>query len=493
MEKHQTNQSLPKEEPHYNGTLLLCSIIVWFVSLAMVGFYHGNTAYFGIGILLLSPIAWIALPAGLAVYANTAYWTAIILIKAKKKPDSCLIIMLILSFLTLGLSETSIRLAPYLAPFGLDNDKLSGSTLGYGALVWWFSFSLLIGAVWDKRKNISKFKILLPYFGAFLAVICASLFYKNYQWEHANTNERARYLPKFSAFALGFKPSGIEYRLPPTHLPNNHLPVEINPDRDVELNMLNSEFKIEKYFYLPESFIYQGYKISRPYQNSDTYIIEKSPIQAVYRYDVVKTKDNQARQSIFDIQQNKEIWYGDVNLNKSEIYPNFNFRIEKLFSQPLPKEQDIRVTLPTTGKWTPSCSIQPIPDEAMFLLYSFTKNRYDEYDETKIRENFIYLDNKIVNFFQPENSHLYCNAHFILELQIDISHATIRVYQSDSFIKIANLQFNLPDNTSNLEFKNLYKKYKKKSAENIQSIELTEQGWLLKHEFGETLLLNQKK
>lgn len=486
MKKHQIRKSSRQEAFHYNKALFLSSIIFWFASLLMVGFYSYEV-FFGIGILLLLPIAWISPPAGLAVYANIFYWFAVLFLLRNKKPKISLYLMVILALFTFTLREI---------PYGESGNMASVHIWGYGAFVWGFALILLIGAVKDRRQNYSALEILLPYFSVFLAIISATLFYKNYQWKHANTDERKRYssyFSQFSSFAPRFKPSGIEYRPPPTHLPNNHLPVEISPDRDVELDMLYNKFKIEKYFHLPESFIYQGYKISQPYQNSDTYIIEKSPIQAAYRYDVVKTKDNQARQSIFDIQQNKEIWYSDVKLNESKIYPNFNLEIAELFSQPLPKKQDIEVTLPTTGKWTSSCSIQPIPAEAIFLLYSFTKNRYHKYNETKIRENFIYLDNKIINFFQLKNSHLYCNAHFILELQIDISHATIRVYQSDSFIKIANLQFNLPDNTSNLEFKNLYKKYKKKSAENIQSIELTEQGLLLKHEFGETLLLNQKK
>lgn len=485
MKKHQIRKSSRQEAFHYNKALFLSSIIFWFASLLMVGFYSYET-FFGIGILLLLPIAWISPPAGLAVYANIFYWFAVLFLLRNKKPKISLYLMVILALFTFTLREI---------PYGESGNMASVRIWGYGAFVWGFALILLIGAVKDRRQNYSALEILLPYFSVFLAIISATLFYKNYQWKHANTDERQRYFPKFSAFAPGFKPSGIEYRPPPTHLPNNHLPVEISPDRDVELGVFNSEFKIEKYFYLPESFIYKGYQISRPYQDSNTYIIEKSSIQAAYRYDVVKIKDNQARQSIFDIQQNKEIWYSDVNLNQSKIYPDFNFEIKKLFGQSLPKEQDIKVTLPTTGKWTSSCSIQPIPADAMFLLYSLKKNKYDKYDETQIRENFIYLDNKIIELDQNNTSHLYCNADVILELNIGQSEVRSKFYHRNTLISPYQFEFEfrLTDNPFPPELQKLYDKYKGDSAKKIQSIELTEQGLLLKHEFGETLLLNQKK
>lgn len=164
-----------------NNILLVCSIGLWFISLLLVGFYVGESAWFGGGILMLMPLAWIAAPAGLAVYANIFYWFAILSLLRNKEPKISLNFMVILALLTLTLREVPKNEAGHMS---------SVDIWGYGAFVWGFALILLIGAVKDRRQNCSVLKILLPYFNVFLAIISATLFYKNYQWKHANIYEK---------------------------------------------------------------------------------------------------------------------------------------------------------------------------------------------------------------------------------------------------------------------------------------------------------------
>lgn len=443
-------------------TLMTSSIILWVISLPMIGFY-ADTTYFGLFILMLIPLAWIGLPAGLAVYANLFYWWAGFVLSTEKKPDFSTLLMIGLASLTFFLRGV---------PLG------SGGTAtvyawGYGAFVWGFAIILMAGAVWDTRPFYSIKRTLAPYFITFLVILLALFGLKYWQWSNANIYEREDYFPnKQVAFGV-FTPSGIHYENQPfpKELPNNHQLIEIKTDNTIDLSE-HREFNVtfgepqlrlhHQIIKLPNQFLYQGYKISKA---DNFYIIEKSDIQPIYSYHIQTINSEKIRLSLHDIKQQREIWYSEMNPNRHiDIFKN---QLNSLFHQPqypIPK-----TTFVQEYNFTDHCPIEPFPKE---LNQGDTK--------------YLQVDNKLIPV-RSDDKKLFCQNNNMALIEYLHGSLYVNIIQRDNFVKLLSTNILIRDHS---ELQALYDVNKSKSEflTYIYSAHLTKDGILLRHKNGETLL-----
>lgn len=335
--------------------LMIGSIILWVISLPMIGFY-ADTTYFGLFILSLIPFAWLGLPAGLAVYANFFYWWIVFSLMLNQKPKTSILFMVGLALLTITLREV---------PRGESGSMATVYAWGYGAFVWGFAIILMAGAVWDTRPFYSIKQILAPYFIAFLVILLSLFGLKYWQWSNANIYEKERYFPdKQVAFGV-FTPSGIHYENQPfpKDLPNTNILLELETDSDIELLEYRSfpegfaEPRLvvgNQNFELPNQFLYNGYKISKA---RNFYLIEKSNIQSIYRYRIQNIANDKLRLSLYNNKEQSEIWYSEVDKNRHINI--FEKQISTVFKQP---EYPLsKTTFIQQYNFTDPCPIEILP------------------------------------------------------------------------------------------------------------------------------------
>lgn len=441
--------------------LLIASLAVWFISLLLPAFYVSrNGAAWGWIILMLMPVAWFIVPAGLAVYANLFYAYAVIRFFSGKKPHISIIIMLLLAALTFTLREV---------PQGLSGHWSSVYAWGYGALVWGYSLILLAGAAWDKQGSHRLFKFLLPYIIVFIGIACGITALKMHQWQQFNVYERAKYLTPLTAFTL-VQPSGIHYvyqKLPNT-LPNLDIPLGV--DGKIVLNTHdNARAFIElanSYFELPNVFLYQGYKITNAKR---FFIVEKSDIQAAYRYQIENKGNNKVRLSLYDIPQGQEIWSSEEELDRDEHF--VDKEIPNLFRQPESIEPE-KKPMPSKIILTEACTAPAFPS---------------------LKSKGLYLGNQVTFFDKEDHQALLCNDDAALIISVKYH------YHEPFFLKFYLIQrdglhywatYYLPDEMYDDKFKALFHTYPN-MVEHIHSVETTTKGLLIKHEFGETLFMRE--
>lgn len=445
--------------------LMISSIILWFISLPMVGFY-ADADYFGWFILLLSPLAWIGLPAGLAVYANFFYWWIVFSLMLNQKPKTSILFMVGLALLTITLREV---------PRGESGSMATVYAWGYGAFIWVFAIILMAGAVWDTRPFYSIKQILAPYFIAFLVILLSLFGLKYWQWSNANIYEKERYFPdKQVAFGV-FTPSGIHYENQPfpKDLPNIDTPIEVEGNvilhkYHIDLPSLNAG---HQYFSLPDQFLYRGYKISkidRVDRIGGFYIIEKSNVQPFYRYQIQEIGNEKLRLSLYDLKQQREIWYGEANKDKN--IATFDKQIKGLFKTSeysLPN----KILIPKSVNFTHNCPTYPIPPEL---------NQGDTI--------YLQLDDKLT-WMSKNHSKLFCQdniALLIYEVYNDpYPYIVSNIIQRDNLIELAWYEIRTDKQP---ELQKLYQKYPNNFISHIQSASLSENGLIIRSEFGETLL-----
>lgn len=443
--------------------LIITSIILWFISLPMVGF-HADADYFGLFILLLAPLAWIGLPAGLAVYANLFYWWVGFVLFIEKKPDFSVLLMIGLASLTFFLRGV---------PLGNGNTAMVYAW-GYGAFVWGFALILMAGAVWDTRPFYSIKRTLVPYFITFLVILLALFGLKYWQWSNANTDERERYFPKGSAFGV-FVPSGIPYN-PPPKLSNNDVPIEVVGDlhKHYEIHLKAGEVE----FSLPDMFIYQGYLVDI---RGKELVFTPTNIKAKYRYQVNAINNNRGKQYLYDNRTNKVIWESELKFYDGIYkYPDFDYDIIKLFNAP--KWEYVPPKKPKYSSFGTQCPIQPIPDSLKHLDFL---NKY-----------FLHLDNQIRFFIFEEykNPGLFCNNDLVLKIEIrktKLSSEQIGfdvhtyIYRRSDLRKITELYFSQNDATSNNH--KILKQHQENFINAIQRIELKENQVIIKYPSGQVV------
>lgn len=456
--------------------LIIISLILWVISLFMNGFYTGfytdNKPFIGYEILGYSFAAFLLPPIGWAVYANFTYLIAALKLLSDKEAPLSPALTLILMSLTFSKRELSNRIF-------IDADIIS---YGYGMFLWMFALILLIAAAWDKRKSRSFITYSLPYFTLFF-IVASGLFYNKYQqWQMANIDERTRYLPAGAAIGL-FQPSGIEYHPLPKQLPNNNGLVEI--ETNLNYNLIYNEIK-NKYFsfYLPETFLYNGYQITP----SSTVFAIPNKTQANYRYRIYLAPSHsnekpRAVVSIYDTVNQKEIWHNDVILTPSgREYPRFDDEIKALFKFKEPELPD-KMILPAQAQFTSACPVKPLPIELTPLIQNNS-------------QGFINLDGRISKLNQSKTEYLFCNDDMVLVLNID-SHQfkfNAKILQRNNFNY--SVHFTLP-NQSEDDNKILYKLFKlyknRHKQQMVHSIDLNGKELLLRHELGSTLLIMNEK
>lgn len=442
--------------------LIITSIILWFISLPMVGF-HADADYFGLFILLLAPLAWIGLPAGLAVYANLFYWWVGFVLSIEKKPDFSVLLMIGLASLTFFLRGV---------PLG-NGDTATVYAWGHGAFVWGFAIILMAGAVWDTRPFYSIKRTLAPYFITFLVILLALFGLKYWQWSNANTDERERYFPFGSAFGV-FIPSGIPYNPPPT-LSDNDVPIEVVGD-------LQKRYKIhlkagEVRFSLPDMFIYQGYLVDIREQEL---VFTPTNIKAKYRYQVNAIDNNRGKQYLYDNRTNKVIWESELKFYdgryKKDKYPDFDYDIARLFNAP--KWEYIPPENPKYSSFGTQCPIQPIPDGLKHLDF--------------LNEDFLHLDNQIRFFIfeKYKNLGLFCNDDFVLKIEITKPQqfdfrVYVQIYRRNDLREIT--RFYSPQNNTNSNNYSLLEQYEEDLINTIQHIELKENQVIIKYPTGQVV------
>lgn len=473
MAQHQQTKSITK-------ILAQISFILWLSSFGMVQFYSDYQPIMVFDTLIFLFFAWLYSPAYWAIYANVFYLWVFLYSEEEKRAYRASIIMIVLGFLVLGLSETLRNQAFF--QFSLLSTMLSVQELkldawGYGIFIWLFSLVLLFGSVWDKRPFRSYLKTLMPYFVPFLLMMATTWLYKQYQWTQANLYERHRHLPSQAAFGV-FQPSGERYEhLPfPETLPNLDVPLEVEGDiilknyfhRSLSYPHLEAGSNI---FALPNVFLYQGYQISKV---SWAYIlIEKSNIQPNYRYRIEDKGNQRLRLSLYDVKQGREIWFSEAH---SEYDTRVFNSMHTLFQQKLP-QVPAREPMPKQAYFDTDCPIEPTPAP----LFQNRQNL-----------GYIRLDNKLTGFSYGD-SDIYrtlCQENMIVLLEPDYADEKLirfnaSIIQRNNIHTWANFGFyeNLPP-----EVLQLNEKYHRNFIQYIQSVQLNERGLILKHELGETVL-----
>lgn len=450
------------EEKTVSSILLRYSIILWFVSVLLVGFYTtapSESYFFGWFILMLMPFAWLLVAGGWAVYANLFYWWYVVRLRSGKSPQVSIWLMIFFALQTFLLREVPRGTS------GADDDVIAW---GYGAFLWGFALILLAGTAWDKRKFRSHWHTIKPYLIVFASILAATFTLKYWQWQHANIYERKQYLHILAAFGV-FKPSGVHYAHNPfpANLPHTDVPLEVDGEI-VFSNWYPTVASIqvgEQNFKLPNVFLYQGHKITN---TSHYFIVEKSDIQAKYRYRVENMGNEKARLSLYDVAQQKEIWHSEESLKKYERL--FDAQIKTVFRQPEYTEPATQ-SLPPQAMFTETCPVAPSPNLTTYALR---------------------WDNKVSSFETTHYLTLFCQDNMVLVMKAGYSFESnhrypekIYLMQRDN-IKYLGI-FQLSEESKNQEFTQLFFKYKRDIVPHIQSIELNGQDLLMKHEFGTTL------
>lgn len=173
--------------------LIFFSLIMMIISLCSIGFYNGSNENLGAVILILGLLfGWLAMPGGLAVYANIFY--LIILFKLYLKNTSSPLLtscMLLLASLTVLFQG-----------YDLGGGIQSVYAWGWGAVFWAISLVALATASFkkDEKLNIQKqLSLIVVILFCILVPVGALRFY---QYQQASPSERERLLPSGAAFTV---------------------------------------------------------------------------------------------------------------------------------------------------------------------------------------------------------------------------------------------------------------------------------------------------
>lgn len=460
-------------------TLANFSVVLWAISLLLVGF-HARDTWYGLMILLFSPLAFLGGLGGLAAYANWFYWWICLRLALRKQPFIATFLMMGLALLTLVFEE----------PLGASGSYASVKYWGYGAVLWGFSLLLMVAAVLDTRPYRSRKQVIKPYAIVFCVMMLGILGLKLWQWQQASPEEREAYLPLEAAFTTRLL-TGIPLNPPPESLPNNHLPLEVVGDLSYSLGF---DLKVNEIaFRLPETFLYQGYLVEK--RKRDFPIFTPSNIQPAYRYQVIPKEENRAISILHDVANNKEIWRGEVQYyyhKWARQYPDYDSEIETLFDvgelPALPPTQD----LPKHTVLKQACPVQPIP--AAFLQIN------DPYLD--IKNSYLNLDNRIAYFRRNVanskiRTRLFCNENWIAALRFEpYSHSKkglslfdVAIHQRNNFASLD--RFELPANQqtpSKTRAIALLNQYGDDALHQIQEIELKDNQVIVKHLSGDMIL-----
>ena len=364
IHKKPMKKTMSVEELRHAKPLCYVSAVLLVLSIFMPGFFiSGNTdpEWYGLMILMVSPLAWMNGISGLAVYANFVYvWVWLRLLSGVRVKESV--------FLMVGLALCTFTLREVM----IDENGGTRNVVawGWGAIVWGAAMILLAGASWDKRRYRSVFHTLLPYITIFTLITVSLLLLHEHQWRSANSDERKHYLPQATAFveitpigvpimplgaAFGvFTPSGVPYLPPPEKLP---LPsgTIVELAADVQFDRSDSEPEIhiagvERTGYTPNRFIYRGYLFHERYELLS--IAPSRGRRGNFVYGIRPSRQGEPGeiiQYIADRKQNRNIWYAPAIVRKRWLYPNFTSEIpgllnelrpEKPFTLPKPLEFD---------------------------------------------------------------------------------------------------------------------------------------------------------
>lgn len=401
--------------------LLICSGILWLASLVMVGFYCENSAnsepIFGWHILTTMLYAWIIIIPYGAVYANIFYFIAFIscMWNTKKDPNVSTVLMLILATFTCFVSYVPVL-----------EGKLEITAWGYGAFVWGFSLILLAGAAWDKRSFRSFIRILLPYLSVFAIIMLKVCFIKYSQWQHANDEERQKYLPLGAAFGVMPPPPPPPPPPPlPRELPNNSKPLEVVGDIDIGhqyFSLFSKEARVE--FQLPDIFLYKGYLVDQRFRSIT---FTPSTLQANYRYQIESHDKKNATESLYDVVNQQTIWSNKIeNVSDKNVESRFGSEIRNLF--PIPKVEGSK-ELPKEIVFTEKCPLKPIPDELKNI---------QGYGRSFEDWQAIHLDNRVIyEFHMSKNDRLICHPDWVLQSDNGYRTWIHYLYQRNPFHKIA--------------------------------------------------------
>lgn len=172
------------KEPILNDKILFfISIILWVISLPLVGFKYGTDIMYGWLILAVGlPLGWLVL--AIQVYSNITYFISLILIIRNKNPLGLMIFTFIL-----GLS------AFFMAEYGTANESqttfVEVDFWGWGSIFWISSyFVLLLLCFRDKFRQYNKIISGLLWFVPFVWLGIFGI--GQYQLSHQSEEQRQK-------------------------------------------------------------------------------------------------------------------------------------------------------------------------------------------------------------------------------------------------------------------------------------------------------------
>lgn len=389
--------------------LIAISLALYAVSLFLpaVGGQIGLTILYG-GIVY----GWFALIFGwfavLAVYANVFYWwTAVHLLRGKKREMAALLSMVFASFTLL------LVLMPgpeYVA-------------VGWGALLWLAALYLMQMVVFGENTPEALRQSFKKWAKTCAAVTLALFAFGRWQYAAANAQQREQYFPFGTVFAF-MLPSSLPYIAPPQSLPepNNGTAEWLG---GLEISQDNSLILVSgslKEYTPPKRFIYQGYLIQEYFHEDGILSIIPAPAPADYRYGYRPAKEGEQGEQIQFIQKadGQTVWQAPVKADGSGQYPEYEKEIKRLWQPPLHTEIIAGFKANPAQTFSGACPIEPY--SAPFKLH-----------EPLQIDGKIYSD----KYRSPvAKSRILCNSEYILWLnapeyqdyngRVDLSAVLIR-------------------------------------------------------------------
>lgn len=308
------NVSTIKQTQHTG--LLWLSLILYILSLTMVGFYQESTRMHGTEILLLGLLfGWLRDELGVvAVYANVFYWWAWIrAIRRGSKPYVVAAIMLLLALQFVNFH--SVRTLP-------DAGAIYVDSWGWGVVVWMVSIILLFINTYFSRPKLAYSLVCLVLFGISVSIYTI----RTQQWEQANIDERKRYLHAGVAWSQ-HKFSGMPYIPVPDNLSiSSDTVFELQGDWRGNLQLqdkLPTRFQADGYFWQPNH-----YNHGFDFGGISMYLLTPSK-PADYIYRVQPLSSHQVQYSLLDGRNNKILWQADAKAESergSNLYPKYDMQ-----------------------------------------------------------------------------------------------------------------------------------------------------------------------
>ncbi len=387
--------------------IAIISLILWLVSLGLVGFITRNEEWYGIEILINGILlGWVS-PSWWTVYSNIFYVVAILKLLAGKKTKHSIEIMVILGVTVLFSMLGKAEIMTNITNFGTGPSRVTIISWGWGIMFLLFAqFLVVISGLVRYGMPFYAARICISFF--ILPIIGVGAF-SAYQRNQANDWEMKHYFPTYD---IAFT------KEPLSGLPSKPLAEKLSDDATIEIKFIDNisplieedENAYPNVYWLNGKFwkkyygdIFSDFAITIEKSSRPTYYVEvTNPKSQYYLFTVYKRKSNEILyQQPFKVIKDKK---GRDRHTKPSLYelPDEISYIEKNRQKKQPLWQ--------SEKGQEQCTVKKIVTDNLNEIWQLDEHQLRIFDYDRYK-------GVVDSGFYP--NHSLCSANYILAFHYD--------------------------------------------------------------------------